>query len=88
MKKKRAYRKYDSCFKQEVLDQIKTGRSVQELSESLGVSSALIYQWKNRDSGSLSEQEEEVKQLRKKIKSLEKDNEILKKALMIFSRVP
>ena len=88
MKKKRAYRKYDSSFKQEVLDQLKTGRSVQELSVSLGISPALIYQWKNRDSMSSSQEGEEVKQLRKKIKSLEKDNEILKKALMIFSRVP
>ena len=84
--KKRGYRKYDSGFKMEAINQIKNGRSVKDLSASLGVGEALLYRWKaemGRRSGS---QSEEVKRLKKEVSKLSQDNEILKKALSIFSQ--
>lgn len=86
MKTGRNNRKYDDAFKREVLEQVKEGRSVQEVSEGLGVSAALIYRWKAQQSGPPQEEGDEFKELRKRLKSLEVDNAILKKALSILSR--
>lgn len=84
--KKRNYRRYDESFKREALNLINQGRSVRELSISLGVSEGLLYRWKSISSGALKKTSEEVKELRKKNKRLEAENEILKKALSIFSQ--
>ena len=88
MEEKRSYRKYDEAFKNEVLDQVRSGRRVKEIAEGLGLTPSLIYQWKSKSEGSTSAGKEgdEIKELRKRVKELEKDNEILKKALTIFSQ--
>ena len=84
--KRRSYRRYEESFKAEVLKQISQGRSIKELSESLGVSESNIYSWRAQSSGKRVGQDGEIKRLKKQIKDLETDNEILKKALQIFSR--
>jgi len=84
---KRKYRKYDASFKSDAVSQLKSGRSAKELSQLLGVSESLLYKWKNESSGGRNrEQSEEIKRLRRKLKEIEEENEILKKALSIFSR--
>lgn len=84
--KKRSYRKYDAAFKANAVEQIKQGRSVSELSATLGVSEGLLYKWKS-DSNSQSESEsEELKRLRKELKKTKEENVILKKALSIFAQ--
>jgi transposase len=80
------YRKYDLSFKTDVVAQIKSGRSVRELSKRLGVSESLLYKWKSSMSGKNRDQSEEIKRLKKANKRLEEENAILKKALSIFSR--
>ena len=45
-KSTRVYRRYDKSFKEEAVNLLKQGRSVQELSDSLGVSTGLLYRWK------------------------------------------
>ena len=84
--KKRSYRKYDAGFKMEAINQIKNGRSVKELSASLGVGEALLYRWKAEMGRQSVGQSEEVKRLKKEVAKLSQDNEILKKALSIFSQ--
>ncbi|RME96096.1 MAG: hypothetical protein D6772_12360 [Bacteroidetes bacterium] len=85
--KKRKYRKYDAAFKSDAVSQLKSGRRAKELSELLGVSESLLYKWKNESTGGRNrEQTEEIKRLRRKLKELEEENVILKKALSIFSR--
>lgn len=84
---KRKYRKYDAAFKADAVSQLKTGRSAKELSQLLGVSESLLYKWKKESRGGRNrEQSEEIKRLRRKLKDVEEENVILKKALRIFSR--
>lgn len=84
---KRKYRKYDASFKSDAVSQLKSGRSAKELSELLGVSESLLYKWKNDAVGGRNkEQSEEIKRLRRKLKEVEEENSILKKALRIFSQ--
>ncbi len=40
---KKRHRKYDADFKKEVLKMIESGRSVPDISQSLGIGSNLIY---------------------------------------------
>ena len=84
-KSKRKYRKYDESFKKEVLVQLKNGRSIKELSESLGVGESLLYRWKSASEGKVKDNSMEVKALKHQLKQLETENEILKKALSIFN---
>jgi transposase len=85
--KKRTYRKYDATFKSDAVSQLKSGRSARELSQLLGVSESLLYKWKQESTGGRNrEQSDEIKRLKRQLKSLEEENEILKKALSIFSR--
>lgn len=83
---KRKYRKYDSAFKANVVSQIRQGRSIKDLSSHLGVSESLLYKWKSDSEGRSSDQSVELKQLRKELKSLREENDILKKALSIFTQ--
>lgn len=92
---KKSRRKYDADFKQEVLKMVESGRSVSDISKSLGISGQLIYQWKRRSKidhqagekkNKLVFDEEKVR-LQKRVKELEQERDILKKALGIFSRM-
>lgn len=91
-------RKYDADFKQEVLKMVANGRSIVEISTSLGIGSNLIHKWKSR-SGSKGPLGPKVnlessdisfvadyEALKIKFKQLEQERDILKKALGIFSR--
>lgn len=87
---KTSRRRYDSEFKVNILKMHADGRSVSSLAVSFGISEQLIYRWR-RDanklkSGSCSEDLEELKLLRKQVKELQTERDILKKALGIFSR--
>ena len=92
---KKRQRKYDADFKKEVLKMIETGRSVPDISKSLGIGSNLIYSWAKRSrassgdakfTGSVLTLDEEKLTMHKRIKELEMERDILKKALGIFSR--
>ena len=85
-KTKKRQRKYDAQFKQEALRQIENGQSVASVAQALGVSEALLYQWRQRSRNNNSGQSDEVEALRKQIKQLEMERDILKKALTIFGR--
>lgn len=80
------HRKYDTQFKQEALKQVENGRSVSAVAQGLGISEALLYQWRKRSSGGISNQSSELEILRKQLKQVETERDILKKALTIFSR--
>ena len=62
------------------------GKSVKELSEKLGISEGVLYRWRSANKSNQSKLSSELKRLRKQVKDLEKDNEVLKKALRIFSQ--
>ncbi len=83
-------RRYDSEFKENALQMIENGRSVSSVSQALGVSEGLLYTWKSKakkkKSSANNGEEDELKALRKRLKELEQERDILKKALSIFSR--
>ena len=92
---KTSRRKYDAEFKKEVIKMIESGRSVPEVAQSLGIGNNLIYYWVKRSKKKnvlLQTQPDDVfdedkAALQKRIKELEMERDILKKALGIFSRL-
>ena len=92
---KKSRRKYDASFKQEVVKMIAAGRSVPDIAHSLGIGENLIYRWKKQAlSASSQPADSEPSQvslaehlaLQKRLRELEMEHEILKKAVGIFSR--
>jgi transposase len=83
---KKRQRKYDAQFKAEALKQIENGQRVSVVAQALGISEALLYQWRKRGTISPLGNSSEVELLRKQVKQLETERDILKKALTIFSR--
>ena len=81
-----ARRKYDEEFKQQALTMIRNGQSVRSVAEALGISENLLHQWKRAARANQSAAELEVEQLRKQLKQVEMERDILKKALAVFSR--
>lgn len=91
-------RKYDASFKQEVVGMIAAGRSVPDIARSLGIGENIIYRWRKQaldsvqpTTASLSATTTEVSlsehlTLQKRLRELEMEHEILKKAVAIFSR--
>jgi transposase len=87
MEKKIQHRKYDNQFKEGALRQLANGQGVPAVARALGISEALLYQWRHRSKGSVENPaNEQVDTLRKQVKQLETERDILKKALSIFSR--
>ena len=80
-------KRYDEEFKKEVIRKFMEGRSVAGLSRESGVSEGVIHKWKNAivrtDEG---EPDKEKLLMRKKIRELEMEVEILKKAALILGR--
>ena len=87
-------RKYDADFKKEVIRMIESGRTVPDVAQSLSIGTNLIYYWikrakKKRETPGVEPDisfDEEKVALQKRIKELEQERDILKKALGIFSR--
>ena len=89
----RRRRKFNKEFKTDVLNMLKTGdKKVSELSKDLGISEQLIYRWykqdspKSKEEEKVSEQEKEVRELRKRLADVTEERDILKKAVSIFSK--
>ncbi|MEN8173534.1 MAG: transposase [Chloroflexota bacterium] len=71
-------------------------KTVEEIAESLGVGKSSLQRWRGEfgidpdqafpGKGQRKERDEEVLQLKKKLKQAEMENEILKKAMAIFTR--
>ena len=81
-------RKYDEEFKRSAVEMVEMGRSIADVSKSLGINQGLLGKWKASMSKSkpMGEETEEVESLRRYIRQLEMERDILKKALSIFSR--
>lgn len=89
-------RKYDASFREEVVRMVLSGRPVGEVAQSLGIGENLVYRWKSRygphqpttivKTGSTADVSQDQQLLLKRIRELETERDILKKALAIFSR--
>ena len=76
-----------------------SGKSVPELAREMGVNEKSLYRWRsqygtsngstksaNRPRSTQAELEAEIKRLRRELKTVEQERDILKKAISIFSR--
>ncbi len=79
-------RKYDDEYKREAVKKIHDGQSVASVSRELGVAESLLHNWKRQVIDGSSESEREVLGLKKRIRELEMERDILKKAALIFGR--
>jgi transposase len=79
-------RKYDKEFKQQTVKKYLDGQSVASISREIGVNENTIHKWKQEILQKDGESDQEKLAMRKRIMELEMENEILKKAALIFSR--
>ena len=89
-KVKMVRRRYDEGFKTEALRMVTNGRSVPDVARSLGISENLLYKWRTEQKTTYSPEESsrdaELEHLRKQLRQVEMERDILKKALAIFGR--
>jgi len=88
-------KKYDNNFKVMLVDLLKSGRSAKELSSEYDINDGIIRRWKREfeeKSGDFSKKREvsseelELKSLRKELREVRMERDILKKAVSIFSK--
>ena len=86
-----ARRIYTAEFKQEAVQMLLDGHAAGSVCERLGLSGAnLLYRWKKeilgKEEGIASSLERRVRELEAELRRVERERDILKKALSIFSR--
>lgn len=86
-----ARRVYTSEFKQEAVQMLLDGHTASSVCERLGLSGTnLLYRWKKeflgKEGGVASNLEGRVRELEAELRRVERERDILKKALSIFSR--
>ena len=97
MEEKRTRRKFTREFKIEAVELVKKrSGKVTEVAENLGIHPVVLHRWIREFSedpeyafpgqGKMKTPDEEVYKLKKELKDLKEERDILKKALAIFSR--
>ena len=92
MNTKRQYKNYTSEFRIEALALLnEQGYSVQEAASAIGITTSLLYSWKQKVetlacSTVNADERVELLSLRKEVKQLRMEKEILKKASAFFAR--
>lgn len=88
----RARRQFTKEFKQQAVQMMLDGHSASSVSKNLGIGNAnLLYRWKAEvlaEGGPAAETlDSQVRELRLQLQRVERERDILKKALAIFSRL-
>ena len=93
MSQKRSYKQYPKEFKDEAVALVlEQGYSVSEAAKSLGITAGMLYKWKELHEQQIEgkvlaeDEREELKRLRKEVKELRMEKEILKKASAFFAK--
>ena len=93
MSKKRQYKTYSQEFKEEAISLVtEQGYSVADAAQSLGIRSNQLYGWKKKHEETTSDnmlnpdEKAELVNLRKEVKRLRMEKEILKKASAFFAK--
>ena len=84
---------YPDEFRREAVELVRLGRSIPDVAKSLGVSAQSLRNWVKReqldrgerDDGLTSDERAELVELRRRVKRLEKEKEILKRAAAFFA---
>ena len=93
MNQKRTHKQYTKEFKEEAVALVlEQGYSVAQAAESLGIGTGLLYKWKEKFEAQregivlVEDERAELKRLRKEVKELRMEKEILKKASAFFAK--
>ncbi len=93
MNQKRTYKQYSKDFKEEAVALVREqGYTVPEAAKSLGIATNMLYRWKDQVESQLEgkvlaeDEREELKRLRREVKGLRMEKEILKKASAFFAK--
>ena len=96
-KTKKSYAHYEPDFKEEILRMLNSGKNVDEISKTFGISRNVLYTWKSKSQmktkTKTSEEQttyslkliSENELLKKENARLQSERDILKKALVLFS---
>ena len=95
----RERRKFEVEFKRDAVRLVvEEGRKTKEVAENLGIDVNLLYKWKREyledmgeafsGKGRLKPEEERIRKLERKLRDVEMERDILKKAVAIFSKTP
>ena len=85
---------YPEQFRREAVELVRPGRSIPDVAESLGMSAQSLRNWvrreqldrRERDDGLTSAEREELRELRRRVRRLEQERDILKRATALFAR--
>jgi transposase len=98
MEQKGKRRNFDREFKQGALALVREGQKVSEVARNLGIRENMLWRWKLENEragaasfpgqGHLGPADKEVKRLQKELARTQRERDILKKALAIFSTTP
>ena len=84
---------YPPEFRREAVQLVRSGRSVKDVAQSLGCSDQSLHNWvkqdqldrHEREDGLTSAERDELRELRRRVKRLEQEREILKRAAVFFA---
>jgi transposase len=84
---------YPEEFRRDAVGLVRAGRSVRDVSGSLGISQQSLRSWvkqdqlnrRERDDGLSDDEKAELRELRKRVRRLEQEKEILKRAAAFFA---
>ena len=88
-------KKYDNDFKVLIVELLKSGRKVKEISDEYELNDSMLRRWRREyaaKSGDFSKKieltstEQELKELKKEFREMKLERDILKKAVSIFSK--
>jgi transposase len=94
----RRRRQFSSEFKLEAVRLVESGKPPADVARELGIRGDMLRKWRrqfataarsdaaSRSTGTLTSQDEELRQLRRRVAQLEEEREILKKATAFFAR--
>jgi len=85
---------YPDEFRREAVELVRQGRSIPDVAEALGMTAQSLRNWvrqeqldrRERDDGLTSAEREELRELRRRVKRLEQERDILKRATALFAR--
>jgi transposase len=85
---------YPEEFRREAVQLVRSGRKVPDVAASLGVTAQSLRNWvkqdglerRERDDGLRCEEREELRRLRREVKRLEQERDLLKRAAAFFAR--
>ena len=87
----RTYKTYDEDYKKNIVKLVENGKAVSDIEREYGINRKLIYNWKNKygtiktSTGEVTTNDEILK-LKKELNDIKIENEILKKAVAIFTK--